>query len=60
MKLEELTNVISPGNATNLSGGKLPNAYTDEVSKVSKEPRKKYKDVHGTDGSSGGESGGGE
>lgn len=50
MKLEELelTNVKSAGNQTNLTGGKIPNAFTDDASKASKKPRKKKKDVYGT------------
>lgn len=72
MKLNELVNVTSAGNKTNLSGGDLPNAYKDDASKASKEPRKKKKDVYGTGGvsaainsqgtsdSSAGDSGGGD
>ena len=47
MKLHELANMIGKGNATSLTGGPLPNAYTDSVSDVSKKPRKKKKDVYG-------------
>lgn len=50
MKLIELTNVVSPGNKTNLSGGDLPNAYRDDASKANKLPRTKKKDVYGTGG----------
>lgn len=50
MKLNELVNVVSPGNKTNLSGGDLPNAYRDDASKANKLPRTKKKDVYGTGG----------
>lgn len=65
MKLNELVNVVSPGNKTNLSGGDLPNAYRDDASKANKLPRTKKKDVYGTGGiatsvdtGAGGEAGG--
>lgn len=64
MKLKDVTNIASPGDDTNLSGGKLPNAYTDNADTSSKRPRTKKKDVYGTNGiatgvDSGGDGGGG-
>lgn len=50
MKLEELANMVSSGEKTNLTGGDLPNVYRDDVNKVSKKPRKKKKDVYGVGG----------
>ena len=50
MKLHEITNIVAPGNATTLSGGKLPNAYSDDSESVSKAPRIKRKDVYGGNG----------
>ena len=50
MRLHEIANIISKGNKTNLSGGDLPNAYTDDANRASKTPRKKKKDVYGTGG----------
>jgi hypothetical protein len=47
MKLFEIKNVKSAGNKTNLSGGDLPNVYTSDSTKASKEPRKKKKDTYG-------------
>ena len=63
MKLQELASmVVGKGNETNLTGGPIPNAYSDDSTKVSKKPRKKKKDVwgigHGSDGAADG--GGGE
>ena len=75
MKLHELANVVSKGNATTLTGGPLPNAFTDDSTKQSLKPRKKKKDAYGVgyvyphsysnpyngdDSSSGGDSGGGD
>jgi len=50
MKLREITNIVSSGDDTTLSGGKLPNAYTDNVNSVSKLPRTKKKDMYGGNG----------
>lgn len=47
MKLKDLVNVKSPGNKTNLTGGDIPNSYTDDPSKGVR-VRKKKKDVYGT------------
>lgn len=49
MKLKEFFNKIGKGDATNLTGGKLPNAYEDDFTKLSKKPRVKKKDVYGVD-----------
>lgn len=47
MKLKDLVNVKSPGDKTNLTGGNIPNSYTDDPSKGVR-VRKKKKDVYGT------------
>jgi hypothetical protein len=62
MKLDEIVNIASAGNKTNLSGGDMPNAYTDDSTKVSKKLRKKHKDTYGVGGSDAGVAadGGGE
>jgi len=50
MKLKDVTNIKSAGDDTNLSGGKLPNAYKDNADSVSKLPRTKKKDMYGATG----------
>jgi hypothetical protein len=48
MKLKDIANIVSPGDATTLSGGKLPNAYKDNDKALSKHPRTKKKDMYGS------------
>jgi hypothetical protein len=63
MKLHEIANIMSKANKTNLTGGDMPNAYTDNAESQSKLPRTKKKDMYGTNGiatsvNTGGDSGG--
>ena len=49
MLLDEIINLKSKGNKTNLSGGSIPNAYKDKYTRKGM-IRKKKKDVYGVSG----------